>query len=136
MQSKQIPDEDIGYSSVVRNGFGLKYDRSRLHDTTSPGSWTADPKDVAPWLQVDFHYKMLITGVATQGRHISFVSQWMTSYTVSYSRDGKYFILSNMAKVRNLSFLNVIEFLKHAFVVSVAKCQFPPFLFVRNSFWC
>ena len=53
------------------------------------GSWCAKRKNRRQWLQVDFEGLTRFTGVATQGRQNS--HQWVTSYKLSYSRDGSTF---------------------------------------------
>ena len=50
------------------------------------GAWSARSLDPHQWLQIDFFRKVTLGQVATQGR--SDVSQWVTSYSLSYSMHG------------------------------------------------
>ncbi|CAH3183434.1 unnamed protein product [Porites evermanni] len=70
--------------------------RGRLHmpkQGTFRGSWSAKYNNQDQWLQVSFNRPMKFTAIATQGRQD--YSQWVTSYSLSYSEDGtKYTIYS------------------------------------------
>ena len=55
------------------------------------GGWVAKVRNSNQWLQVELDRPAKITGVATQGRYDAY--QWVTTYTVSYSMDGKTFKL-------------------------------------------
>ena len=50
------------------------------------GAWCAKRQDRRQWLQIDFGALTRVTRVATQGRQNS--AQWVTSYYISYSRNG------------------------------------------------
>ena len=54
------------------------------------GSWCAKRNDVNQWLQIDLGSLTTVTKVATQGRQDS--SQWVTSYSLSYSLTGSYWV--------------------------------------------
>ncbi|XP_072170354.1 uncharacterized protein [Diadema setosum] len=55
------------------------------------GSWSARVNNADQWIQVDLCSAFEVTGVITQGRHESSTNfnQWVTSYKISYSIDGK-----------------------------------------------
>ncbi|XP_030841953.1 uncharacterized protein LOC115924199 [Strongylocentrotus purpuratus] len=53
------------------------------------GAWIASTSDVNQWIQVDLRVAFEVTGVITQGRNSSTFRQWVTSYQISYSIDGK-----------------------------------------------
>ena len=96
MATGQIKDSDITYSSV----FSEMHDNGRLHfkpSSTDKGAWVAKVQDTNQWLQVDFHSELLISGVATQGRDD--ISQWVKSYTLSYSNSGGQFASYNSKQV-------------------------------------
>eukprot|EP00057_Strongylocentrotus_purpuratus_P014292 XP_011668766.1 PREDICTED: uncharacterized protein LOC590339 [Strongylocentrotus purpuratus] len=66
--------------------------RSRLNQPQEGvlmGAWSASTNDVNQWIQVDLRAAFEITGVITQGRKSSIFRQWVTSYQISYSIDGK-----------------------------------------------
>ena len=54
------------------------------------GSWCAKRNDVNQWLQIDLGSLTTVTKVATQGRQDS--SQWLTTYSLSYSLTGSYWV--------------------------------------------
>ncbi|XP_015771066.1 PREDICTED: uncharacterized protein LOC107349434 [Acropora digitifera] len=53
------------------------------------GSWIPTTFNTHQWLQVDLGKKTWVTEIKTQGRHDS--GHWVTSYRVSYSKDGSNF---------------------------------------------
>ena len=54
-----------------------------------PDSWSARRNDQNQWIQVDFGKQQLVTAIATQGR--SNFNQWVKTYSVSFSINGKTF---------------------------------------------
>ena len=67
----------------------------------SPSSWSARRNDQNQWIQVDLGRKEVVTAIATQGR--SNYNQWVKTYSVSYSLDGKAFEpykINDVVKVR------------------------------------
>ena len=52
-------------------------------------SWSARVKNRNQWIQIDLGRDEVVTAIATQGR--ANANQWVTSYYVSYSLDGKVF---------------------------------------------
>ena len=66
---------------------------ARLHRTRGGrfgGSWCAKTKDSKQWLRIDFGAPARLTRVQTQGRQDA--DQWVTSYTISYSKKGDGFL--------------------------------------------
>ncbi|XP_011663055.2 uncharacterized protein LOC589087 [Strongylocentrotus purpuratus] len=64
--------------------------RSRLNQPQEGalrGAWSALTNDVNQWIQVDLRAAFEVTGVITQGRNSH--DQWVMSYQISYSIDGK-----------------------------------------------
>lgn len=79
-------------SSYVNYNHGPE--RARLNwpsGHSRAGAWVAKVRNSNQWLQVELDRPAKITGVATQGRYDAY--QWVTTYTVSYSMDGKTFKL-------------------------------------------
>ena len=54
------------------------------------GAWCAQQNDENQWIQVDCGTMVMVTRLAIQGREDE--ANWVTSYTFSYSRDGKEFL--------------------------------------------
>ena len=108
MESRIIPDRNISASSVYPSSPVEKHDAAygRLHfrrGNGRVGAWCAATNDQNQWLQVDFGTEMMISGVATQGRQA--INQWVKSYSLSYSLDGRTFYSYQNNKVER----NVLE---------------------------
>ncbi|KXJ06226.1 Venom prothrombin activator oscutarin-C non-catalytic subunit [Exaiptasia diaphana] len=90
MQSRAIPDSSITAStSHFRNH---EPQLARLHIRSSrgkAGSWVAGRQRSGEWLQVDLGKVTKVQAVATQGRYDT--NQWVRSYTLQYSNNGKTF---------------------------------------------
>ena len=107
VEDGRIPDtaitssSDVDYRHRASNGrlnFEPRNDRT--------GAWSARKNDVHQWLQVDFAQAMAIKRVSTQGR--SDDTQWVRSYTLSYSQDGVFQFLSfrnNQVRLKPKRFL-------------------------------
>ena len=99
MESGKIKDSQLTASSVWDVNHGAS--NARLNFTQKSGSWSSKSNDLNQWLQVDFKYNATITDILTQGR--GRYSQWVKSYTLSYSHDGVKFVpykKSEIEKVR------------------------------------
>ena len=84
MQNRKIKDSQLTASSVYRSGLSTR--QGRLNGLTS---WSARQRNQNQWIQVDLGRKKVVTAIATQGRRN--YKQWVKSYFVSYSPDGKNF---------------------------------------------
>ena len=87
MENKMIPDNPVAASSVWRDNHGAG--NARLHFQSGSGrtgAWSAKNNSKNQWLQVDLGSLAVITQIATQGRQG--YSQWVKSYTISFSLDG------------------------------------------------
>ncbi|KAK3735291.1 hypothetical protein QZH41_003361, partial [Actinostola sp. cb2023] len=69
------------------------------------GAWASGRNQAGQWIQVDLGKVAKVTGIATQGRYD--YSQWVTSYSLQYSLDGK--IFTNYEKGKNKSKMDVPE---------------------------
>jgi hypothetical protein len=88
MESGIILDSAITASSYHSNG--LIPANARLNLNRGDCAWTTTrAEQQSAWIQVDLSDIISVTGVATQGRCTSRWTQWVTSYTVSYSTDGE-----------------------------------------------
>ncbi|XP_028411628.1 contactin-associated protein-like 5 [Dendronephthya gigantea] len=90
MENGNITDRQITAFSEWRTDHGAA--NGRLNFTPRDGrkgAWSSRNKDLNQWLQVDFQRSTLVTGISTQGRNG--YNQFVKSYTVSSSQDGKIF---------------------------------------------
>lgn len=55
------------------------------------GAWSAKINNANQWLQVDFRQQTTVLEISTQGRGNCGCNQWVKTYTVSYSNDGRNF---------------------------------------------
>ena len=90
MESGKIPDNAITASSIYNNLYKPAY--GRLNRDIGMCAWTSTAGGRSnSWFQVDLGQLAAVTGIATQGR-CKVSDEWTTSYTVSYSTDGKKWI--------------------------------------------
>ena len=90
MENGNIRDSQITASS--QNDYGHRVQNGRLNfraRSGRTGAWSSGRIDRNQWLQVDFQRTTIITGVSTQGRQEA--TQFVKSYTISFSNDGKGF---------------------------------------------
>ncbi|CAK0892175.1 unnamed protein product, partial [Prorocentrum cordatum] len=79
------PENKRAYSSVWGNNkVGTGHAQSTLD---SYQAWSSKYNSIGQWMQMDLGATKTVRGVVTQGRWRS--SQWVTSYQVSVSEDGK-----------------------------------------------
>lgn len=91
MESGAIADSQITASSQWDANHGWVNARLNLKiEGSKTGAWSAGRGDYKPWLQVDLLHVTTVKDVATQGRPQR-SSQWVTSYKLQYSNDGKTF---------------------------------------------
>ena len=81
------------------------------------GAWCARTNDVKQWLKVDFEKQVKIRRISTQGRHSA--SQWVTSYTLSYSQDDLFFDEYRSNGERKVSLEYVVNVIRIIYV----KCN-------------
>lgn len=90
MEDRRILSGHLRASSSYNYNHGP--DRSRLNIYAShsrTGAWVAKYRNTKQWLQIDLRQMCIIKGIATQGRREA--HQWVSSYVVSYSKDGRRF---------------------------------------------
>ncbi|XP_031562905.1 uncharacterized protein LOC116298543 [Actinia tenebrosa] len=90
LQCGKIPDSKITASSEFNSGHRAA--NARLYFQSGKGrtgAWSAKSNNIHQWLQVDFGKVAKIQKVATQGRQEA--NQWVTSFYLSYSREGIFF---------------------------------------------
>ena len=87
LESGIIPDAKITASSKWNSAHRAANGRLHLKKGSGrTGAWSARFNSPNQWLQVDFGKMAKLDALATQGR--PGVNQWVTKYTLSYSRDG------------------------------------------------
>ncbi|MBF0475524.1 MAG: discoidin domain-containing protein [Deltaproteobacteria bacterium] len=86
--AEKLPLTAFSASSYYVNDSVYSPQHAKLSDTSAHSNWSAGELDQNQWLQVDLGKVREIVGVATKGRHANYL-QWVTSYALSYSSDGK-----------------------------------------------
>jgi len=87
MESGAISDAQITGSSQLSGCSAANHSRLHFQETgMEAGGWSAATSNSRQWLQVDLgsnDYR--VTRVATQGRHSTNFTQWVTKYKLQYS---------------------------------------------------
>ena len=90
MESKTIANKQISASSQWDHNEAAH--NGRLHFKQSgykAGAWVARTNDENQWLQIELiNPYVKITRVATQGRNGQTTLSWVTSYNLTYRKDG------------------------------------------------
>jgi len=91
MEDGRIQDGAMSASSITDDKHAAKLGRLNLVARSgNKGAWCAKTSDYKQWLQVDLGSPTTITKTATQGRQD--YSQWVTSYSLSYSLNSFYWV--------------------------------------------
>ncbi|XP_024905523.1 lactadherin isoform X2 [Pteropus alecto] len=94
METGAIADSQISASSLQLGFMGLQRwgpELARLRRTGLVNAWTASNYDRTPWIQVNLLRKMGVTGVVTQGASRTGISEYVKTFKVAYSVNGKNF---------------------------------------------
>ncbi|XP_047394769.1 lactadherin isoform X5 [Sciurus carolinensis] len=94
MEEGAIADFQISASSVHLGFMGLQRwapELARLHRTGIVNAWTASNYDRKPWIQVNLLRKMRVTGVVTQGASRAGSAEYLKTFKVAHSLDGRKF---------------------------------------------
>uniref|UniRef100_A0A4W2GEY5 Milk fat globule EGF and factor V/VIII domain containing n=1 Tax=Bos indicus x Bos taurus TaxID=30522 RepID=A0A4W2GEY5_BOBOX len=94
MQTGAIADSQISASSMHLGFMGLQRwapELARLHQTGIVNAWTSGNYDKNPWIQVNLMRKMWVTGVVTQGASRAGSAEYLKTFKVAYSTDGRQF---------------------------------------------
>ncbi|XP_077173575.1 lactadherin isoform X2 [Paroedura picta] len=93
MKSYLIPDEQITASSVYKTwgigAFTWHPHYARLDKTGKTNAWSALTNALGEWLQIDLKKEKQVTGVITQGARDFGHIQYVASFKVAYSNDGR-----------------------------------------------
>ena len=88
-----IKDSQIAASSEYNQEYAAENGRLNLQGQVGrKTAWIAKSNDDQQWLQVDLQHQVHLTGISSQGRINCTCNQWVESYTVSHSNNGRYFI--------------------------------------------
>lgn len=93
---------DAAMTAFSHAGPGSEPWRARLDSGFQSEAWRAGEDTTEQYLQIDLGERHNISHVATQGRHGSEGSCWVTQYNLSYSVNGSAWIMyteHNVAKV-------------------------------------
>ncbi|XP_014444943.1 lactadherin isoform X2 [Tupaia chinensis] len=94
MEGGAITDAQISASSVYVAFLGIQRwgpELARLHLKGIVNAWTASNYDKKPWIQVNLQRTMQVTGVVTQGASRAGVAEFVKTFKVAYSLDGRRF---------------------------------------------
>ncbi|ETE69358.1 Lactadherin [Ophiophagus hannah] len=94
MQTRAIADTQLTASSVYYGFLGVQRwgpELARLHNGGVVNAWTASSYDKKPWIQVNLLKTMFLSGIVTQGAGRGGFSEYVQTYKVSYSLDGRVF---------------------------------------------
>ncbi|XP_031566955.1 coagulation factor V-like [Actinia tenebrosa] len=131
MESKAIPDSSITASSMW--GSITAPSRGRLYMKKVGrycGGWSTSYNSVSQWFQVDLGEVTKITDIATQGRVSPHYDQWVKSYSLQYSTNGRRFANYQKGKVfKGNSDQNTV--VKHALIPPIIA----RFIRVRPKTW-
>lgn len=93
METGKISDAKLLASSFyVTNDQACHPRNGRLRGSSGAGAWCSQSNDPNSWFQIELDPSIEVGGIATQGRNVNSdlykgASQWVTSYTLSYSND-------------------------------------------------
>lgn len=84
----RIDDSQLIASSVYNNDFTrFGPHRARLNTTIWPPGYRANPSEAfSSWMRVEIGRIVVVTAIATQGYGDKETPEWVTSYTLLYSR--------------------------------------------------
>ena len=120
IEDGRIPESALTASTV--HSAVCAATRARLNLAAASGkvgSWCAKTNNVKQWLQIDLGTPTTVTKVATQGRQDA--SQWITSYSLSYSLAGSFWVQYTVRGKKKVTIvLNSLRFL--------VSDSFPPIL--------
>ncbi|XP_008851060.1 lactadherin isoform X1 [Nannospalax galili] len=94
MEGGAIADSQISASSVYMGFMGIQRwgpELARLYLTGIVNAWTASNYDSKPWIQVNLLRKMRVSGVMTQGASRAGRAEYVRTFKVAYSLDGRRF---------------------------------------------
>ena len=96
MESGHLPDSALSASTSYNANHIPQFSRlNKIPASGKAGAWCASKNDGNQWLQVYFGRETTVTKVATQGRYDN--TQWVMSYSLSYSVDGTHWAWYRLA---------------------------------------
>ncbi|EDO48090.1 predicted protein, partial [Nematostella vectensis] len=90
VEDRKVPNNAITASSEFDPDHGAKYGRlNNRRRGRARGGWSAKKNARGQWIQVRLRRRTTITAILTQGRQDN--DQWVKTYTIKYSSNGKNF---------------------------------------------
>ena len=91
IEDGRIQDSAMTASTIHAANYAAHLGRlNRVSGSGKAGAWCAKTSNNKEWLQIDLGNPTTVTKVATQGRQDA--NQWPTSYSISYSLTGSYWV--------------------------------------------
>ncbi|XP_058854966.1 lactadherin-like isoform X1 [Acipenser ruthenus] len=103
MEGGGIADSQVKASSVHYGFLGLQYwgpELARLNNKGIVNAWTSASHDKSPWIEVNLQRKMRVSGIITQGASRMGTAEFVKSFKVASSFDGKTFTIYRGAGLR------------------------------------
>jgi len=101
IEDGRIPDSALTASTIYSGSHATTFARLNLAAASGKaGSWRAKTNNVNQWLQIDLGTLTTVTKVATQGRQDH--SEWITSYSLSYSLAGSFWVQYTMRGIKKV----------------------------------
>ncbi|CAH7339000.1 lactadherin isoform X1 [Phodopus roborovskii] len=113
MEGGAIANSQISASSVHVGFLGIQRwgpELARLHRSGLVNAWTASDYDSKPWIQVNLLRKMRVSGVITQGASRAGKAEYLQTFKVAYSLDGRKFqFIQNASGSGDKEFLGNVD---------------------------
>ena len=107
IEDGRIQDSAITASTIHAASFAAHLGRLNLVARSGKnGAWCAKTSNNKEWLQIDLGNPTTVTKVATQGRQDQ--NQWPTSYSISYSLTGSYWVQYTVRGKKKVTAINTI----------------------------
>ncbi|KAK1158105.1 lactadherin-like isoform X1 [Acipenser oxyrinchus oxyrinchus] len=103
MEGSGIADSQVKASSVHYGFLGLQRwgpELARLNNKGIVNAWTSASHDKSPWIEVNLQRKMRVAGIITQGASRMGTAEFVKSFKVASSFDGKTFTVYRGAGLR------------------------------------
>ena len=107
IEDGRIQDSAITASTIHNSAHAAHLGRLNLVARSGKaGAWCAKTSNNKEWLQIDLGNPTTVTKVATQGRQNH--NQWPTSYSISYSLTGSYWVQYTVRGKKKVTTINTI----------------------------
>ncbi|KAK1802243.1 hypothetical protein P4O66_021907, partial [Electrophorus voltai] len=96
MEDGGIVESQISASSIHFGILGLQRwgpELARLNNQGIVNAWSSNPHDKNPWIEIDLQMKMRLTGIITQGASRMGTAEFIKTFKVASSFDGKNYMM-------------------------------------------